>query len=196
MKYAAAALLLYLLPGAASGQDISSTSLHNTMPSRAVAGTHNCAQYFPAEARRNNEAGDVMVRYDVRADGTIVNVTLLKTSGFKVLDDAALACVAQAWRNAPALRNGRPIASSDHRAIIRFTLDGVAFPRGRNVNPLYIYLIIAVWLALSAAVTLYLVFGRGPKGAERRCPNCGATVLSATAQPPTYCSVCGQHLPA
>jgi outer membrane biosynthesis protein TonB len=58
----------------------------------------------------------------VAADGTISNVTLAKTSGFAEIDDAALACVREQWRNTPAYVKDVPIASPDHLAIVRFTM--------------------------------------------------------------------------
>lgn len=97
-------------------------------PSRAIGGTHNCADYYPDLSRRLTEAGDVLVGYDVAADGTLSNIKILKSSGFERLDHAALDCVTQRWRNAPARRDGVAVSSPDHQAIIRFTLDSPGFP--------------------------------------------------------------------
>ena len=91
-------------------------------PSRAVGTTHNCSGYYPDIARRMNQSGDVMVGYDVAADGAIGNVTVLKSSGSPVLDNAAVSCVAVHWRNTPARKGGIAVASPGHRAIVRFTL--------------------------------------------------------------------------
>ena len=91
-------------------------------PSRAVGATHNCTGFYPDRERRTGEAGDVLVGYDVGADGAISNVAVIKSSGDPDLDSAAIACVSTHWRNTPALRGGVPVATQGHRAIIRFTL--------------------------------------------------------------------------
>ncbi|HEY0301321.1 MAG TPA: energy transducer TonB, partial [Rhizomicrobium sp.] len=87
-------------------------------PSRAVGGTHDCAAYYPDISRMLSESGDVQVGYDVAADGAISNVKVVRSSGFERLDRAAVQCVSRNWRNTPARRNGVPVASPDHPAII------------------------------------------------------------------------------
>ena len=77
-------------------------------PSMGIGNTHNCLGFFPGGA---HGSGEIRVGYDVDAAGTISNVTLLKTSGDGALDDAALDCVRLQWRNAPALKDGAPVAS-------------------------------------------------------------------------------------
>lgn len=91
-------------------------------PSRAVGETHNCGSYYPELSRRLNEAGDVWVGYDVGVDGAISNVHMIKSSGSDRLDLAALSCVRDVWRNTPATKSGVPLASPNHRAIVRFSL--------------------------------------------------------------------------
>jgi len=113
--------LALLYPAAALAQNAPAAEPPTT-PSAAVPGTHDCAAYFPVDAQRDNESGDVQVSYDVGADGTISNVRVVKTSGHYLLDRAAVACVSTAWRNTPAERGGIKIASAGHQAIIRFAL--------------------------------------------------------------------------
>jgi TonB family protein len=91
-------------------------------PSRAIGRTHDCSSYYPDESRRQYETGDILVGYDVGVDGAISNVHVLKGSGFQRLDDAALSCVREAFRNTPALLKGVPVASPNHQAIIRFSI--------------------------------------------------------------------------
>ena len=91
-------------------------------PSRAVGDTHNCGSYYPELSRRLNEAGDVLVGYDVGVDGAISNVHMIKSSGSDRLDLAALSCVRDVWRNTPATKSGVAVASPDHMAIVRFSL--------------------------------------------------------------------------
>ena len=107
-----AVLVVVLSVSAASGATL--------VPSHAVGGTHNCAAYYPSISSGLDESGDVLVQYDVDAGGAISNVQLLKTSGFPRLDQAALACVANVWRNTPAMKDGIPIASPALEALVRF----------------------------------------------------------------------------
>jgi TonB family protein len=99
-----------------------------TKPSFAVGHTHNCAAFYPEMARRKNESGDVLVGYDVSADGSITHVAVVKSSGFPDLDLAAVTCVSTQWRNLPATKEGVAVASPGHRAIIRFQLEGPVLP--------------------------------------------------------------------
>lgn len=66
---------------------------------------------YPAEAARVKAEGSVTVKVDVGANGMPTNVTLAKRSGERVLDEAALEAVRQ-WRFQPAIRNGKPVAST------------------------------------------------------------------------------------
>jgi protein TonB len=54
------------------------------------------------------EEGTVVVRVLVREDGIPTEITLYKTSGYKRLNDAALAAVA-GWKFNPAIKDGKPI---------------------------------------------------------------------------------------
>ena len=94
-----------------------------TRPSFAVGHTHDCSFLYPDMSRRLYESGDVLVRYDVGSDGAIDHVALAHSSGSERLDRAAVACVSGLWRNLPAYQDGTPIASPNHQAIIRFSLD-------------------------------------------------------------------------
>ena len=99
-----------------------------TEPAHVVGNTHNCDAFYPEISRRRNESGDVLVRYDVSADGSITHVAVVKSSGYPELDLAAVTCVSTRWRDAPARRDGVPVASPGHRALIRFSLQGTTFP--------------------------------------------------------------------
>jgi protein TonB len=92
------------------------------MPSKAVGHTHDCATFYPDLSRRLDESGDVLVHYDVGADGSITNVGVSKSSGSDRLDQAAVSCVSTRWRNTPAMNGDTPVASPNHDAIVRFSL--------------------------------------------------------------------------
>jgi TonB family protein len=110
-----------------AAHDIAQTG-GSTRPSRAVGRTHNCDAFYPEVARRKLESGNVLIGYDVSADGSLVHVAVLKSSGYPELDLAASQCVSKQWRDLPATRGGKPVASPGHRALIQFTLTEPASP--------------------------------------------------------------------
>jgi protein TonB len=92
------------------------------IPPRPVAGmATNRAPAYPESARRRSEEGGVMLRVGVAADGTPIEVAVLKTSGYPVLDQAAALAVKQ-WRFVPATQAGRPVAAIAE-VPVRFQLD-------------------------------------------------------------------------
>ncbi len=149
-----------------------------------------------------------MVRYDVRADGRIAGVTVLKSSGHADLDAAAIQCVQAHWRNTPAYRNGMPVASPDHRAIIAFRLEGdAAAPAiepqvagGGFVALVSLTEVIGVVMLLvaAAAIVVFVVVAfprrrRGPVSGPVVCGKCGVVNIV----PEKYfrrrkCTGCGQ----
>ena len=100
----------------------------NASPSRAVGDTHNCSAFYPEESLKVQETGDVLVRYDVGADGGVSNVRIGTSSGSPRLDEAAILCVSIAWRNTPAMIGKVPVASPGHQAIVRFNIDAPTPP--------------------------------------------------------------------
>lgn len=65
---------------------------------------------YPLEAQRHREGGLVKLKVQVSADGRALRVDLLKRSGHRDLDRAAVNTV-RTWRFAPAVRNGKAIAA-------------------------------------------------------------------------------------
>lgn len=53
----------------------------------------NLAVYYPLAAKRRHEQGSVIISFQVMGDGSIQNLTVLKSSGFSDLDKAALNAV-------------------------------------------------------------------------------------------------------
>lgn len=53
----------------------------------------NLADYYPLAAKRRHEQGSVIISLQVMGDGSIQNLTVLKSSGFSDLDKAALDAV-------------------------------------------------------------------------------------------------------
>ena len=76
---------------------------------------------YPESARRRREEGRVVVHVAVSADGLPVDVTVASTSGYPVLDAAAVAAVRR-WHFVPATQGGVPVAAGAD-VPIRFHLE-------------------------------------------------------------------------
>jgi len=70
---------------------------------------------YPLESRRLGEQGTVVVLVDVGADGKPHAVSIVESSGYSRLDEAALHATKEATY-IPATRAGRPVASQLHIA--------------------------------------------------------------------------------
>lgn len=65
---------------------------------------------YPALARRRDQEGEVLLRLDLDARGQITEARVLVSSGFPLLDQAALSA-GRGWQLLPALLNGVAVAS-------------------------------------------------------------------------------------
>jgi len=65
---------------------------------------------YPLEAYRRREEGTVLVGAGIDASGRPVDVQVVRRSGSRELDDAAVAAVRQ-WTFEPAVRDGKAVAS-------------------------------------------------------------------------------------
>jgi protein TonB len=66
---------------------------------------------YPLIARRMGTQGIVLLRVQVRVDGTVAEVQIAQSSGSALLDDSALQTVRDSWRFIPARRDGVPVES-------------------------------------------------------------------------------------
>ncbi|HEV2561949.1 MAG TPA: energy transducer TonB [Rhizomicrobium sp.] len=73
---------------------------------------------YPVLSRELNEQGNVLVQYTVKEDGTVGDVSVVKSSGYPRLDDASVAMVKQRWLFKPATKDGKPIAVRNRANII------------------------------------------------------------------------------
>lgn len=73
--------------------------------------TGNPSPQYPAAALRAGIGGTVMVRAELDASGQPVDVDVVRRSGNRDLDRAAVQAVRK-WRFEPALRNGKAVAST------------------------------------------------------------------------------------
>ncbi len=66
---------------------------------------------YPEPARRRGEHGTVELRLKILPDGRVGEVSVGKSSGFHVLDEAAVAAT-KTWRFLPAMRGPKPTEAS------------------------------------------------------------------------------------
>lgn len=66
---------------------------------------------YPELARKRGQEGTVNVRCQVDAHGQVVNVAIAQSSGFRLLDEAALKAVAK-WKFKPGRKNGENVAGT------------------------------------------------------------------------------------
>lgn len=63
---------------------------------------------YPELARRRGWEGDVLLRLSIDETGKVTKVTVERSSGYEILDGAAVAAV-RTWQAEPARRSGRPV---------------------------------------------------------------------------------------
>lgn len=66
------------------------------------------APRYPPLARRMGEEGEVVLRVELSEDGQIASARIASSSGFRRLDEAALAAIKK-WRCNAAQRDGQPV---------------------------------------------------------------------------------------
>jgi periplasmic protein TonB len=64
---------------------------------------------YPPQARALRQQGVVVIEAEINPSGRVANASILRSSGFRVLDEAALAAV-RAWTFEPAREAGIPVA--------------------------------------------------------------------------------------
>ena len=81
------------------------------IPPRAIAGTQ-IGPTYPALSRRLTEQGSVRLRLTIGIDGSVINASVIRSSGFQRLDEAATNWVRRNWRYEPAMRGDMPIQAT------------------------------------------------------------------------------------
>lgn len=76
-------------------------------PDLRAAYANNPKPVYPPSARRMGHEGTVLLTVDVTERGGVAQATIQSSSGFAVLDQAAVAAVSN-WQFVPAQRNGHP----------------------------------------------------------------------------------------
>jgi TonB family protein len=72
---------------------------------------NNPAPYYPQAAKQRGVQGKVLLAVVVKADGSPLNVSISRSSGSEILDEAALDAVEQ-WRFIPARSKGSPVQAN------------------------------------------------------------------------------------
>ena len=65
---------------------------------------------YPAAAMRQGAGGTVQVKLSIASDGSVSQLDIVKTSGNRALDRAALSALRR-WTFQPATQNGQPVSS-------------------------------------------------------------------------------------
>jgi TonB family protein len=68
------------------------------------------ADDYPAVSIRMKEQGTVVLRYEIKEDGNVGDLQIVRSSGFTRLDYAASNFVKTRWKFMPALADGKPLS--------------------------------------------------------------------------------------
>ena len=79
-------------------------------PSATGKGSRTSLPEYPPASRRAGEAGTVQLRCFVKEDGRCSEVSIVKSSGFNKLDEAAVKEVQRNWKFVPGKEDGKPVA--------------------------------------------------------------------------------------
>ncbi len=77
----------------------------------AILESNQCRPIYPRDAVQRREEGVVKMQFTVGANGTLVGSAIVKSSGHRELDQAALQALIHC-RFKPAYRNGLPVQAS------------------------------------------------------------------------------------
>lgn len=86
----------------------------------AVAGTHTIPDY-PALSRRLGETGTAHLMLNVSSSGLVSDAVIVTSSGYRRLDEAAIAWIKAHWRYRPAYEGTKPVAAMVP-AVVEFRL--------------------------------------------------------------------------
>lgn len=77
----------------------------------ALLDSNSCRPVYPHDAMRRREEGTVKLQFTVGANGTLAGSAIVKSSGHRDLDQAALQALIHC-RFKPAYREGRPVQAA------------------------------------------------------------------------------------
>lgn len=82
-----------------------------TRQPRPSGGAFSPQPAYPDLARKRGQEGVVSIRCHIDPSGKVINAAIAQSSGFRLLDEAALKSLRQ-WKFVPALKDGAPVAGS------------------------------------------------------------------------------------
>lgn len=80
------------------------------MPPLSIAETHTIPQYPPV-SRRLGEHGVTHLMLTISEQGIVAGATVVDSSGYRRLDEAAIAWIKSNWRYTPAREGNKPVAA-------------------------------------------------------------------------------------
>lgn len=83
----------------------------------AVASTHTIPPYPSLDTRLGHE-GQVLLNISLDADGAITDASIVKSSGYEGLDEAAVVWVKSHWRYKPATKGGVAVPSTTRATVV------------------------------------------------------------------------------
>lgn len=105
-------------PGAPAGntpatasQMASKAPVGQTIPPAPEGGSSTPRPPYPDLARKRGQEGTVNVRCQIDANGQVINISIVKSSGFRLLDEAALKTVGK-WKFRPGKKDGLSVAGT------------------------------------------------------------------------------------
>jgi TonB family protein len=108
----------------------SGSSTSTIAPPQPAGGPHECRTHYPREAVLGKEEGITVLSFNIDREGRVNNVAVSQSSGYAVLDQASISCVA-AWTYTPAMQNGQP-AEVAWKAKIEWALPQSPVPIGSH----------------------------------------------------------------
>lgn len=95
-------------PAAVAAPSVATASVADSDPDYKAAYLNNPPPQYPMVARRNGLQGRVLLSVEVLADGACGQISIQKSSGYAMLDNAALQTV-KSWRFVPARQAGHAV---------------------------------------------------------------------------------------
>lgn len=77
----------------------------------AISNLDACKPEYPRSSLLKEEEGTVRVQFEIGADSRLISANVLKTSGYRALDNAAVKALSRCEFKA-AIQNGTPVSSS------------------------------------------------------------------------------------
>ncbi|HUX89992.1 MAG TPA: energy transducer TonB [Gallionellaceae bacterium] len=95
-------------PAAVAAPSVATAAVADSEPEYKAAYLNNPPPQYPMVARRNGLQGRVLLSVEVLADGACGQISIQKSSGYAMLDNAALQTV-KSWRFVPARQAGHAV---------------------------------------------------------------------------------------